>query len=254
MTVTGHDRSSPDPASLGPLEDQRDFLLGSLEDLEREHAAGDVDEHDYLALKDDYTARAAAVLRAIEAGRRSSGGPARRRPLGRIAATVGGVVAFALLAGVLVAQSAGRRDAGDGITGDIRQSATEKLNEAGRLGSQGRVDDAIVLYDEVLAEQPANVEALTYKGWLLTLSGDAEEGLTTLLDAATADPEYPDVHAFLAIVLFRNGLVEPAARELDRFEELDPPDSVRQLTDGLRDQIDQALAESSTTSTSVSGE
>lgn len=248
MTVPGPNGTSLDPASREAMEDQRDFLLGSLEDLERERAAGDVDEHDYRALKDDYTARAAAALRAIESGRRRSTRPERRRSLGRVAVTVSGVVAFALLAGVLVAQSVGRRDAGDSITGDIRQSATEKLNEAGRLGSQGQVDEAVDLYDEVLAEQPTNVEALTYKGWLLTLSGEPEQGLTTLLDAATADPEYPDVHAFLAIVLFRSGLVEEASRELDRFDALDPPESVRQLTEGLRARIDEALASSTTTS------
>ncbi|HYZ97739.1 MAG TPA: hypothetical protein VE575_03240, partial [Acidimicrobiales bacterium] len=56
-----------DPDALAALEEQRDFLLRSLEDLEREHDAGDVDDHDYAALKDDYTARAARTIRAIEA-------------------------------------------------------------------------------------------------------------------------------------------------------------------------------------------
>jgi tetratricopeptide (TPR) repeat protein len=250
MSVT--DPAGPtqlDPATVEALEDQRDFLLGSLVDLEREFAAGDVDEHDYLALKDDYTARAAAVLRAIDAGRRAATRSSPRRSWRRLAATVGAVVAFAVLAGVLVSQSAGRRDSGDGITGDIRQSVTEKLNEAGRLGAQGETDAAIALYDEVLAAQPANVEAMTYKGWLLTLSGDQGAGLTTLIEAATTDPEYPDVHAFLAIVFFRSGLVEQAANELDRFDALDPPAAIRELTEGLRAQIDEALAPGGPTTT-----
>lgn len=242
-------RTRLEPASLEALEDQRDFLLQSLEDLERELAAGDVDEHDYLTLKDDYTARAAAVLREIEAGRRRSAGSSRRRPLGRTLATIAGVVAFAVLAGVLVTQAAGRRDASDTITGDVRQSATEKLNEAGRLGSQGQFDDAIALYDEVLAEQPANVEALTYKGWMQVLGGDQRQGLSTLITAATTDRDYPDVHAFLAVVFFRNGLVDEAARELERLDALDPPASVRQLTEGLRAQIEAAQAERATSTT-----
>ena len=50
--------SAVDPA------DQREFLLRSLEDLELEHEAGDLDDADYNALKDEYTARAAAALRA----------------------------------------------------------------------------------------------------------------------------------------------------------------------------------------------
>ena len=55
-----------DPDALAALVDERDFLLRSLEDLEREHDAGDVDDHDYETLKDDYTARAARAIRAVE--------------------------------------------------------------------------------------------------------------------------------------------------------------------------------------------
>jgi tetratricopeptide (TPR) repeat protein len=229
-------------AELAALEDQRDHLLASLEDLEREHDAGDVDEHDYQALKDDYTARAAAVLRAIEAGR----APARRatptRPRSRLLLTGAAVVAFSVLAGVLLAQSVGRRDPGDVATGDINQSITELLNEAGRRSAQGDLTVAISLYEEVLEEQPTNAEAMTYRGWLLTLDGQQEDGLAALLEAATTNPEYPDVHAFLAVVFFRNGLVPEAARELDRLDALDPPAALRDQVADLRTQVDAALA------------
>jgi tetratricopeptide (TPR) repeat protein len=232
-----------------PLEEQRDFLLRSLDDLEREREAGDVDDADYAALKDDYTARAAAVLRAIEAGRLTPAPEARRRSVTRSVVVGLGVVAFAVLAGTLLAQAVGRRDAGEVATGDIRQSVTEKLNEAGRRGSSGDMAAAIDLYDEVLQDDPGNAEALTYKGWMLTLSGEPSDGLTALLDAATANPTYPDVHAFLAIVFFRNGLVQQASNELDRLDALDPPPAIAKLTAGLRAQVDAALAGSTTTTT-----
>lgn len=229
------------------LEEQRDFLLRSLEDLEREHEAGDVDEQDYMALKDDYTARAAAVLRQLEAGQPVATG-SRARPTGRGLAAVAGVLLFAGLAGLLVAQSAGRRDAGDLSSGDIRQSVTEKLNEAGRLLSEGEAQRAVDLYDEVLVDQPVNAEALTYRGWALYQFLDQrEEGLTSLLDAATADRQYPDAAAFLAVVFFRSGLIQQAANELDRLEALDPPPAMLDLTAGLRAQIDARLARSTTT-------
>lgn len=238
-----------DRSSRAALEDQRDFLLRSLDDLEREHVAGDVDDHDYLALKDDYTARAAAVLRALDADAAPAAAP-RRPALGRRLASVLGVVAFAGLAGLLVAQASGRREAGELGSGDIRQSATETLNEANRRLNEGDAAAAVDLYDEVLADQPTNAEALTYRGWALyTFVGDREAGLTSLLDAAQADPTYPDPHAFLAIVFFRSGLVEQADRELDRLEALDPPADMLQLTADLRDQIDAVLADASTTST-----
>lgn len=47
------------------LEEDRDYLLRSLEDLEQEREAGDIEEADYLTLKEDYTARAADVLRSL---------------------------------------------------------------------------------------------------------------------------------------------------------------------------------------------
>jgi len=233
---------------VNALEEQRDFLLRSLEDLEREHAVGDVDDHDYAALKDDYTVRAAAVLRAIEAA--STPRPAPRRPVARRVLALLGVLAFAGLAGLLVAQASGRRDEGQLSSGDVRQTVTENLNEAGQRFSEGDGDAAIALYDQVLEDQPTNAEALTYKGWALyILVGDREAALAALLDAATAHKDYPDVHAFLAVVFFRSGLVEQADRELDRLDALDPPPDIRQLTETLRAEIDAALASTTTTST-----
>jgi tetratricopeptide (TPR) repeat protein len=239
-----------DSDRLAALRDQRDFLLRSLEDLDREHAAGDVDEHDYDALRDDYTARAAAVLRSIQSSEVEEGGSPARGPRvarGRTLLTVTGVLVFALLAGLLVARTAGRRDVGGVATGGIRQSVTEVLNEAGRRAGAGDLDGAIALYDEVLEEDPGNAEALSYKGWLQSLNGEAAAGLEVLLEAATAHPEYPDVHAFLAIVFFRNGLVEQAERELERLDALDPPPAIRDLTEPLRAQIDASLATTTTT-------
>ena len=239
------------PGEQSPLEDQRDFLLRSLEDLEREQAAGDVDQHDYEVLKDDYTARAAAVLRAIAAGQ----GPVAvevRRPLGRRLAVAAGVLAFAVAAGGLVAHTSGRREAGQFSSGGVRQSVTEKLNEAGRRFSSGDASGAVALYDEVLKDQPTNAEALTYKGWALyTQLGDQEGALSALIAGATAHPEYPDVHAFLAVVFFRSGLVSQAAAELRRLDALDPPADVLQLVQGLRAEIEAAGAAALTTSTTA---
>jgi tetratricopeptide (TPR) repeat protein len=60
------DRQGPNQtqrqASYGQHE-ERDHLLRSLDDLDRELAAGDIDLHDYATLRADYTSRAAAILR-----------------------------------------------------------------------------------------------------------------------------------------------------------------------------------------------
>ena len=51
---------------LAELQEQRDFLLNSLRDLEREHKFGDIDDQDYESLRKEYVSRAAAVIKQIE--------------------------------------------------------------------------------------------------------------------------------------------------------------------------------------------
>jgi tetratricopeptide (TPR) repeat protein len=233
---------SLDPDALAVLEGQRDFLLRSLDDLDREREAGDVDERDYQTLRDDYTARAAAVIRAIEEGFARAAEARPPRSLTRTLAWSVAATAFAVLAGVLVAQSAGHRDSEEFITGDMRRSVTQNLNRAGQALAEGRLEDAIRIYGKVLEDQPANAEALAYRGWALTLSGDREQGLLTLIEAATKNPDYPDSRAFLAIVFFRAGLLDEAARELELLEGLNPPAPIRELMAGLRPRIEAARA------------
>src|SRR4051794_35217879 len=71
-----------DPDELAALEEQRDFLLASIVDLDREHDAGDLEDDDYRTLKDDYTARAAEVLRAIDERHAAFADAKRPRSLG----------------------------------------------------------------------------------------------------------------------------------------------------------------------------
>src|SRR5690606_40832798 len=102
----------------------------------------------------DDTARAARVIRAIDTHQARIAAARRPRSRRRVALTTLGVVAFAVLAGVLVADAAGRRGSGDALTGDIRTTTRDRLGEALELASEQRYDEAVELYDEVLAEQP----------------------------------------------------------------------------------------------------
>jgi hypothetical protein len=229
-----------DPDALATLEEQRRFLQRSLSDLEHEHNAGDLDDLDYETLKDDYETRLAAVTEAVENGRaelaasRPPSSPVRR------AAIVGGVVVFALLCGFFVARSAGQRDPGNTITGDISQTAHQQntvcLNEARADPSK-----AINCYTSVLADAPQNVEALTYRGWIRFVSGDTQ-GITDLQQAVMLDGNYPDVHAFLAIVLFQAGCATDANTELQRLDALNPSPLITDQVASLRTQVQQALA------------
>ena len=68
--------------------------------------------------------------------------------------------------------------------------------------ASGDAVEAVRLYDEVLAMQPENVEALTYRGWLLSscVSSELHGEAQTLVArrGRQLDASYPDVHAFLA--------------------------------------------------------
>ncbi len=203
-----------DPDELALLEEQREHLLASLDDLEREHAVGDITDDDYATLKDDYTLRASKVLAAIEQQRALVERPAEpRRPV-RTIAVVAAVLAFAVVAGVLVARSAGQR--GDGpITGEVNtmRARLSTCQQASFRDPEGGVE----CYDELLADAPDNVEALTYRGWAMIRLGEVLEGTQNLGRAAELDPEYPDVRVFLGVVAARAGEHERAAQEIDRF-------------------------------------
>jgi tetratricopeptide (TPR) repeat protein len=241
-------RRGLDPDALAALEEERRFLLRSLDDLEREHDAGDVDDVDYETLKDDYTARAARTIRSIESHHARLAQALAPRNWRRLLITVAAVGVFALLAGVVVAQAAGRRGTGDTITGDVRSTTRSRLDEALQLASRQQYDEAIAVYDDVLADQPDNVEAMTYKGWIQLQAGDGQ-GVVTLIDAAELDPDYPAVHAFLAVAFERLGRPDTAQLELDRLDALDPPPEFRELTAALRSRLASAASTTTTTAT-----
>jgi tetratricopeptide (TPR) repeat protein len=226
------------------VEEERDFLLRSLDDLDREREAGDIDDGDYVALRDDYTARAAAAIRALEADERERDAPDRGRR-GRVVTAVV-VVVIAVLAGVLVAQASGRRDPGELGTGAIRDTIRGRLAQARDELESGDTAAAVDAYDDVLADDPANPEALTYRGWALFLGGDPADGVVALIDAATAAPTYPDVHAFLAVAFERLGRPASALAELDRMAALDPAPELLELTAPLRARLEEAVATTAT--------
>lgn len=234
-----------DPDAYAALEEQRDFLLGSLEDLEREHDAGDIDEEDYLALKDDYTARAAAVLRALDEGAVRFASSKRPRSWRLVAGVTAGVLALGIGAGVLVARSSGSRtDAGTG-TGSAELDRRDTLAQAGARLAEGEVLDAIMLYDQVLEADPDDVEALTYRGWALVLTGDPrliDEGLPFLLRATRVDPTYADAHVFLAIAYVNTGRCEEAGRQLDAVDTGQVPPELGQQVAALQARIEACAA------------
>jgi len=254
-----------DPDGLAALEEERDFLLASIDDLDAERAAGDLGTEDHAALRDDYTARAAEVIRAIDERRAAQPDTVSRDTTGRRVAVVMAVAAVALLAGVLVAQASGRRQSGDTITGSgaVPSTPTDPSRRCIDLTSTGRAAEAITCYRAVLDDEPDNATALTYLGWTLVLSSGSLSGPTAadalaagkdfLARAVTADPDLADPHAFRAIVAEREGRLADARAELDALDRLDPPTEIRALTAGLRDRVERGLRAGASTTTTTAG-
>ena len=206
-------------------------LLRSLDDLDAERAAGDLDTSDHAALADDYTRRLAEVARSIDEERTAFDQVDTKLDTRQRVFTVIGIVVLAVLAGVLLGQASGFRSPDDSVTGDIRQSSAGLLAEADTLTREQRWPEAIEVYDEVLDVAPGNVEALTYRGWLTARLGDDETALLDLSEAVAVDPTYPDARVFSAIVLDNQLRFTEAAAELAAFDSVDPPEDMLMLVE-----------------------
>jgi len=238
-----------DPDHLAALESERDFLLRSLDDLEAEHQAGDIDAADFEELRDDYTRRSAEVLRAIDE-QRAAFATVTGVPLGKRLFTLFGVLAVAAVAGLLLAQSVGSRSGSDSATGDIARSTAGLLAEAETLTFEREWDEAVLVYEEVLDSEPSNLEALTYRGWLQFQLGDVAEGRDSLAQAVATDPTYPDAHVFRALIDRAAGQWDDASASLNTLEGLEVPPEIEAMITGsniraevlaeqLKDQFEQ---------------
>lgn len=229
-----------DPEERQELEHERDFLLKSLDDLEGERSAGNIDDESYSELHDDYTARAAATIRALRDGVDARPAPPpsswRRRGL-----VIGGIVVLAVLASVTLAAALGARLPGQTSSGNVpaasatrdqRKSRLEaavqanpndvtvRLALARFLEESGDTVGALKQLDQAVQVAPDNADALADAGRVRFIvagqvpSPDAQSQLVTsartLLDRAVqANPDHAEAHFYRAVLL------------LDGFKEVD---------------------------------
>ena len=155
------------------LLEERDHLLTSLDDLDAEKAAGDIDDLDFETLRDDYTARAAQLTRVLDGAsvRRTKRAAA---PVSSRIKSIAVVVVIAAVASWAMVQFSGARGSGETASGEIRLSTASLLIDAAEAFGGGDPQRSIELYGEVLELQPTNVEALTYRGWIEYQTGDVE--------------------------------------------------------------------------------
>jgi tetratricopeptide (TPR) repeat protein len=227
------------------LQRERDFLLQSIRDLDAERDAGDIDEADYQSLREEYTARAAEVMRALEEPAAANESRATRFSA---LPWVVGILAFAVLAGLLIASSLGERTVDQPVTGGVTPTTDPRLAEARRLVQDGKAADAVKLYDEILDDRPDQPEALAYRGWLVRLAGLTDQGLAYIDRAIAADPDYADAHFFRGMILWKdkNDLQNGIAEMRTFLASNPPPDMVPMVQQSLRQMLQQAATTTST--------
>lgn len=178
--------------------------------------------------------------------------PAGRMSTRRTALVAAVVALVAVGAGVALAAAAGDRRAGDPLTGAIEGTSAARdprLDQAQEFIGTGKAVEAVKLYDAILRDDPDQVEALAYRGWLLRLAGLPDEGLVYLDRAVAADPSYPDAHFFRGMVLWQDkGDPAAGAAEFRLFLANDPPQAMVGL---VEDALNRALAEAAAKGQSV---
>lgn len=243
------ERGEDDAQRLTRLRDERDFLLASLDDLEREHAAGDLDDSEFARLRGTYVARAAAALREIAALEERAVAPTAppvapgalrrlRRFLGRRRTRrvlgVVGLVCVLGIVGITAAHFAGVRLPGETATGSISlpggTSVDTELGQAASLDAAGKYTAAIGVYDTILRHDPRQPEALTYRGWLLRLTGIAGHakalvlaGDVQLAAAVRVAPQDATARALDGVALFEDEGRPVAALAMFRAALVDHP-------------------------------
>ena len=261
VTASAPRRRDFDPDVLIALEEERDFLLRSLQDLEREHSAGDVDDADYEELKDDYTARAAAAIRAVEDRNATVKALRPQRDWKRTAVALVVVGFVAVGAGWVVFRNAGTRAPGQGLTGEARQDSANLILQAQGLTGQAQAslkagdsakalkqfENAVQAYDKALQLSPTNVEAMTYRGWVMhtiALSSEPSVGAQFdvkarqyLNDAIATDPTYSDARVFRAILERNAGEWAAAKIDLDAIDMNAIPLYMTQMVNGVKDDV-----------------
>jgi tetratricopeptide (TPR) repeat protein len=219
------------------LETEREFLLRSLDDLDEERAAGNLDDGTYRELHDDYTARAAAVIRSLDAGTELTVPEPATASVRRRALTAAGIVAFAIVAAVLLSHAIGQRRPGQTITGNgqVASGTTTTAGDPGAalaagvkraprsyaahiayaryLMGRNAFADAIREFGAAARLDPGQPEPPTYAGWAGALVSQQVSDATTrqsLLAASLerinevikSHPRYPDAHALKGVILF----------------------------------------------------
>ena len=238
------------------LEERRAQAVGSLREVERRQAAGEIGDDEAAELIALFADRAALASAELEA----AGGapPSSRRPRERLlpVAAVAAVLVLTVLVVVVSQLSSDDRDGGDAAAPpqrDLSEVTTQEMEEViadnpdvvpMRLALVERYLDAgdIARANEHAAEAAARAtgaddrhRAEVFLGWTTALLGDPAEGARLLRAATEARPDDLNARWFLARALVDAGEAEEARVLLEQLLEED-------IGDAQREAVEETLA------------
>src|SRR4051812_12376196 len=191
-----------DPDRKRQLEEERDFLMQSLDDLELEHESGGIDDESYAELHDDYTARAAGVIRTLRDGVDVTAPPpprTRRRVL-----LVSVVLVFAIAVGTSLAYALGARLPGQTSSGN--SAAAPSTTNAAQAALSKKIDDLQAKVNAAPDDYDLRLElSRAYEE-----NGDIQNALKQSDQAIKIDANRPEGNANSARLLYLASEVTPA--------------------------------------------
>jgi tetratricopeptide (TPR) repeat protein len=197
-----------DPERRRQLEDERDFLMSSLDDLELEHDSGGIDDESYAELHDDYTARAAAVIRTLRDGvdvTPATPPRSKRRTRQRVV-LVSLVLVFAIAAGTSLAYALGARLPGQTSSGNSQ--ATPSTTNAAQAALLRKIDELQTKVNATPDDYDLRLElARAYEE-----NGDLQNALKQSDAAISIDTNRPEANANAARLIY---LASESAPEQD---------------------------------------
>jgi len=224
MTIAGEPKAErPDTGGeRWYLDDEREFLLRSIDDAARERDAGDLSDSDFdvLVVRDrSRLAEVEAELAALgpeapaDAVPDSPDVPPRRR-YGKwrrvgIVVACGFIVAGAV---ILVDHALSPALPGQAPSGTVTLSKAQQIEDqlaaAALLAQDGEAQQALVLYNKVLTEDPEDPDALAAGGWLEWNAGVTgksatveQAGRQSEEKAVRVAPGFYGGHLYLGLIL-----------------------------------------------------
>jgi cytochrome c-type biogenesis protein CcmH/NrfG len=210
------------------LEERLGAMTRSLEEIEADHAAGDLLDADYEPLRRRYEREAETLrLQLADAGdapvesepRQSEtsarGGSRMTGVIGWSAATI----AFVALAWLVMSQALRPRGVDDTITGSL---PGQEMGSAAGVPVADVDADRLAALGRMVAEDSTNVEALVELAHMYLALQRYGEVTVLTLKALEYDPQNPEALTHMGMVLFTVEHPDRAIESFDRALEIDP--------------------------------